>query len=419
MRSSFTLGRLLAFLLAVLVVYFLWSYIFVVGGLAPNILLAIVLAIFSIYYFTVHFGNLLDDHLFHGGRKERAQTVRKAQKLLLEKKDLVKVLVRRRKIQNPKELVAQLSSLSVLLSEISKNWKTTEKNRDKQTEDLKRLLVLVDEELKKALGKRYRRHILGGLPPLILALAVALGLRAFFVEPFQIPSGSMIPTLLVGDHLFISKLSYGIVNPFSKVASYFVRWSQPKLGEVIVFEAPHYVQSNAGESWIKRVVAGPGQTVSIKNTIVYVDDKPYPHITAEKLVSYMNYLSTGKRGFWRKSQAIETAENTSGTDHGILLNPPYARHAYENNWPLRSRKVYPGLICDAKSCKVDEGYLFVMGDNRGNSADSRIWGALPIKMVKGRALFIWMSVDSSKSLINISKFSLPQFRWKRWFSWII
>lgn len=87
-------------------------------------------------------------------------------------------------------------------------------------------------------------------------------------------------------------------------------------------------------------------------------------------------------------------------------------------WPIAADQNGPGLYCSEQGCKVKEGHVFVMGDNRGNLADSRVWGALPVSRIKGKALFIWMSVDGSKQSLELGPFALPSFRFERWFTGI-
>ncbi len=278
---------------------------------------------------------------------------------------------------------------------------------------------MIRTKLDKISNKKYKNIFFGKFWYIILAFILAFSLRVFIVEPFQIPSSSMVPTLLIGDHIFVSKLSYGIINPLSKIKPFIIKWSTPKIGEIVVFDAPEYLKYKKNESWIKRVIAVPGQTISIKDSIVHVDGNPYPHINKNKIITYINSSLTSFGSILKEEQAVRITEHISQINHNILFNPLYSNCNIRGNWPLNNKVVYPGLKCEDNKCKILDNYLFVMGDNRGNSADSRFWGALPINMIKAKAIFVWMNVDSSKKLFKIKQFIFPNFRFKRWFSWII
>lgn len=165
---------------------------------------------------------------------------------------------------------------------------------------------------------------------ILIAVMMALFVRQFVVQAFRIPSGSMERTLLVGDFLFVNKFLYGAKIPWSDRRLPAVR--QPRRGDIIVFKAP-----SDGRDFIKRCVAVAGDTLELRGTELYVNgelqDEPYAQ-----------YIRTGAR-----------------------------------------RGVFGPII-------VPEGNLFMMGDNRDNSQDSRIWGFLPLHMVKGKAIFIYFSV---------------------------
>jgi hypothetical protein len=121
-------------------------------------------------------------------------------------------------------------------------------------------------------------------------------------------------------------------------------------------------------------------------------------------------------GVWREQTAMRTTEKIGSVEHLINL-APFGASPLGPFWPSADEnKVLPGLTCSEGACKVKEGFIFVMGDNRGNSADSRIWGALPVSRVIGKAGFIWMSVDGSGQSVKLGPFNLPKFRWDRWFT---
>ncbi len=429
MKSSLSFGRVIALILGLLITFVLWGLVFAPGGSGSNILLGIMLAIAGNYFIVVNLGSYFDAYFFHGGSKQRAVLVYETKRSLAEMQTRLREILLKKKKRAQYSLDAlnkaesSLENLKQVISNVQAEWP----NQSKANEHIvavQSALVIAQDSMKKLLGKAMRQHFLSGWDSLLMALLAALALRAFIIEPFQIPSGSMIPTLLVGDHLFVSKLRYGIINPFSKKPSYFVRWSTPKPGDVVVFEAPQYVGSHSGQTWIKRVVAGPGQTVHIENAVVYVDGKPYEHVTPEKEVNYLDYFGAGSSswifsddGVWREQEAVWTREKISDdVTHDIYMRRLNHRLPFEDQWPTFFQSPLPGLSCTSSECTVKEGHLLVMGDNRGNSSDGRVWGALPIDNVKGKAIFVWMSVDGYKNLVKIGRFVLPDFRWERWFT---
>jgi signal peptidase I len=184
------------------------------------------------------------------------------------------------------------------------------------------------------------------------ALVLTFLLRAFVIQAFRIPSPSMLDTLLVGDFLFVNKFEYGPKIPFTHVRLPGLR--PPRTGDVIVFQFP----PDPGQDYIKRCIATGGQTVEVRNKVVYVDGKPAP--AADAHVKHVDpVVSCG-------GQVVPYPEDTS------LVT------CRDNFGPYR----------------VPPGRLFMMGDNRENSWDSRYWGTVPMDYVKGHALFIYWSWDA-------------------------
>jgi len=183
---------------------------------------------------------------------------------------------------------------------------------------------------------------------IIVALLLALFIRTFVVQAFKIPSGSMIPTLLVGDHILVNKFSYGIKNPFTGETWFPIGEPQPH--DVIVFKYP----LNPSQDFIKRVIAVGGQHVEIKDKKVYVDGKEF----------------------------IEP--------HAIFKDP----------------FIVAGRRDNLNQFTVPAHELFVMGDNRDNSHDSRFWGFVDLRAVKGKAFMLYWSWDSESN-------GFPAVRWNR------
>ena len=214
----------------------------------------------------------------------------------------------------------------------------------------------------------------------VFALLIAVGIRTIAFEPFNIPSGSMIPTLLIGDYLFVSKYSYGYSRyslPFGLPL-----WSgrifahTPKRGDVIVFKLPR----DGKTDYIKRIIGLPGDRIQMKAGRLFINDEMVPR---EKVGDF-TYSEAGYGG--RAAQYIETLPGTSGgapVKHTII--------ELTDNGPLDSTGVYT----------VPAGEYFMMGDNRDNSLDSRVppeqggVGFVPFENLVGRAEFLFFSIDES------------------------
>ncbi|OOZ37374.1 signal peptidase I [Solemya velesiana gill symbiont] len=204
--------------------------------------------------------------------------------------------------------------------------------------------------------------------PIIL---VVLVLRSFIVEPFRIPSGSMMPTLLVGDFILVNKFSYGLKLPV--INKKIIEIGDPERGDVIVFKYPQ----NPNVDYIKRVVGVPGDSIAYRNKILYVNGEPQH----QKQVAIYSGEGSGSS----ETGSIESVEFLGERAHNILVNPLAPDFGYGCQFLMR------GPI------KVPPGHYFAMGDNRDNSNDSRCWGLVPKKNLVGEAFGIWMSWDSNRS----------------------
>jgi len=192
--------------------------------------------------------------------------------------------------------------------------------------------------------------------PIVL---IVLLLRSFIAEPFRIPSGSMMPTLLVGDFILVNKFTYGIRLPV--INKKIIELNEPKRGDIVVFRYP----KDPTVDYIKRIIGLPGDKLVYSNKRLTINDVPV------KEVSLGRYQGLGQGE--DMTGAEELLENLTGVEHSILIR---------NGTPT-VEFVYV----------VPEGNYFAMGDNRDNSNDSRYWGPVPEANLVGKAFFIWMSWD--------------------------
>jgi signal peptidase I len=202
---------------------------------------------------------------------------------------------------------------------------------------------------KKSLVREY-------VEALIIAILLALFIRTFIVQAFKIPSGSMLPTLKIGDHLLVNKFSYGLKLPL--VGTTLIPWDGPSRGDVVVFRFP----KDRSVDYIKRVIGVPGDTVTVKNKKLFINGEaiadPHAHFSSAMILS---------------SQASPR----------------------DNFGPVT----------------VPKGNIFVMGDNRDNSYDGRFWGFVEQRDVLGKAFILYWSWDLEKPLFSLDR--LTSVRWNR------
>ncbi len=190
------------------------------------------------------------------------------------------------------------------------------------------------------------------LEPIVIAVLIALFIRTFIVQAFKIPSSSMEPTLLVGDHLLVSKFIYGVKFPFTDTKLF--QYKSPKRGDIIVFIYPR----DRSKDFIKRVIATEGEKVEVVRNKIYIDDN--------------------------------------------VIDDPWGYYHEEGSWTkyLQPMEKF-GPVVVPKDC------LFVMGDNRDNSQDSRFWGFVNTNAVRGKGLIIYFSWD------HYARDLLGKIRWMR------
>ena len=233
---------------------------------------------------------------------------------------------------------------------------------------------------------------------LLTAVLVALFLRAFVVEAFKIPSKSMVPTLMVGDHIFVNKFIYGIRLPFTNYWP--IKFREPQRGEVVVFKWPRDEKLD----FIKRVVGLPGDKIKIVKDDLTINGQLVPvapiEVKGQDPNDKRDLLLNPPAGFPDASHFTQMPFSPDWRDYTYYLEQ-MGTHTHIKQEALAHFR-------DGDEITVPPGMLFVMGDNRDNSSDSREWGFAPRDNLKGRAMFIWLSWDHDQEGL----------RWDRFGHWI-
>lgn len=202
-------------------------------------------------------------------------------------------------------------------------------------------------------------------------LLIVLIFRSFLFEPFKIPSGSMIPTLLIGDFIVVNKFAYGLRLPVTHTKILSI--GEPHRGDVIVFRYPVDTSVN----FIKRLVGLPGDTISYRNKQLFVNGE------SVSLENRGTFTSEEVKCSTPRADAVRLTESIGGVEHDILI--------HQNSGSRDGQWIVP------------EGHYFAMGDNRDRSNDSREWGFIPEENLMGRAVGIWLNFDYTKGCGDLSR----------------
>lgn len=242
--------------------------------------------------------------------------------------------------------------------------------------------------------------------PILLLVFI---IRSFVIEPFRIPSGSMMPTLLIGDFILVKKFIYGIKNPITQKT--LIDTGHPKRGDIIVFKYP----KNPALNYIKRVIGEPGDKVIYNiitkqltihansvNNITGMQPLPivYSNVIPSNFIQVFNHDAHGKvnSSFIQIEshekcshgiRLIQTTESFNGIEHNILTMIPPGDQNLIKMYDKHTKHLISEWL-------VPSGEYFVMGDNRDNSADSRYWGCVPERNIVGKAIIIWMNIKKQK-----------------------
>lgn len=320
-------------------------------------------------------------------RRERKKLVNETKRLLRDGGSFLKKKRKRLTESEWGELCQVLENLKKILKdkEITKvEWE------EKLKQDLEKFRKFPDFK-QKSIIREYIESIL-------FAVFIALLIRTFLFEAFKIPTGSMIPTLQVDDHIFVNKFIYGIKIPFTNIR--FFDYKKPQHGEIIVFKYPGK-DEDAGKDFIKRVIGIPGDRVRLKNNILYINGL---EVKSEIIKNHLPCNDSSLFNCFCVLQKETHGKYTYITQH--RAPPPYNNPLECRNneeWPLKYKEFGAPHYFGDKSNNpqwpevlIPEGHYFVMGDNRDNSSDGRYWGLVPEENLKGKAFIIWWARDFSR-----------------------
>ncbi len=319
--------------------------------------------------------------------------------------DVSRALMKRARRRGGAERSPEVASAIDAVEEILSKRRRGAMDGARLQERLEKLDELTQEVLGPFRKSTFREYVEAVAWAVILALLI----RSFLFEAFSIPSGSMLPTLEIGDRLFVNKIGYGLYVPFSPKR--IVHWDEPERGDVVVFQFRLDGDRNDGEDYIKRVVAVAGDRVRLEDNRLWINGEP---MKIERSPPKACPLFDGGPGEPEEpasmcpcSHQTETVgDMTYQTQH--LLGSPrgllWDVCANHPNWPLREGvDPRPGRYFGEANenenwpdVLIPPGHVFVMGDNRDRSEDGRYWGLVPYNRIKGTAFLVWWARDSSR-----------------------
>lgn len=225
-----------------------------------------------------------------------------------------------------------------------------------------------------------------------LAIMVALAIRAFVVEPFKIPSGSMIPTLAIGDQIFVNKFQYGVRIPFTSTRV--IDFAMPARGDVVVFIYP----MEPHEDYVKRVIGLPGDEIQVINGTVVINGEPVKRTLLGKQ-TFVDRDISGRRVNDEATTPAEVGHATGAAPNAAEGWYLFEAYAYQEQLGTHTYTVLQDPLVEEYGAnygpfKVPKGHVFMMGDNRNHSYDSRAWGPVPLSNILGRSMFVWWSWDN-------------------------
>lgn len=279
------------------------------------------------------------------------------------------------------ECRSALAELRAVLAETGKT-QTDEAATEKIRKSAAKLQKLLESNAKHLQTGTVREYVESIGSAVILALLV----RAFLFEAFHIPTGSMIPTVSIADHMFVNKYVYGLRLPFTHID--LISGSEPKRGEVVVFDYP-VPGENFGHAFLKRVVAGPGDKVRLAGNVLEINGNKIQTSVIARGVSCDDDNLSGCLCDRQKETVGDTeyiTQHIAGPRPGF---PDTCRN--EPEWPVNNPMSFGSPVDnpDFPYVVVPEGHVLCMGDNRDNSSDGRYWGFVPIENLRGRATIFW------------------------------
>ncbi len=291
-------------------------------------------------------------------------------KILNRKRQLLWIKKRRGNLTDPQE--KKLSDQLEKIGEIEKKVA----DRSIKAPDVERFYKELEYNFKKEFLLLKQNALWELFDELWLVVLIALFLKFFVIGSYRVPTGSMVNTIEIGDNLFVAMFVYGLTLPFAK--SQFVEFGNPGRGDIITFSEP----GADGKALVKRVIAIPGDTVLLAGNDIYINgEKLY-----RELVGETEYISS-------KGEAVTVTQYLESTPDGKKYSV-----LYHNSISDRDRREFLRYCryCN-RTFTVPERSFFVIGDNRDDSLDSRIWGFVPRGNLQGKPLFVWFSVQLGRN----------------------